>query len=159
MHLANRRRAGDDLLGMDAVDIDRKLSLTAALLGAHTRKELAAAFRKVNPRTSFDVERANKWLQGRARPRERQIYEDWARVLDVGRSGAWIADCDLDSFLAVLCDAHAEDREVLVRRARAFGPEGDRGAAAPAAAAPSRATSPAASSATPAPGPPTSAAG
>lgn len=114
---------------MDAVDIDRKLSLTAALLGAHTRKDLAAAFRKANPRTSFDVERANKWLQGRARPRERQIYEDWARVLDVGRSGAWIADCDLESFLAVLCDACAEDRDTLLRRARGFGRDGERAAA------------------------------
>jgi hypothetical protein len=118
---------------VNATDIDRKLCLTAALVGARTRKDLAAAFRRVNPRTPFDVERAHKWLQGRARPRERQIYEDWALVLDVGRSGAWIADCDLDSFLAVLCDAHAEDREVLVRRARAFRPEGDRGAAAAAA--------------------------
>jgi hypothetical protein len=112
---------GATKVGMDAVDIDRKLSLTAAALGAHTRKELAAAFRKVNPRTSFDVERANKWLQGRARPRERQIYDDWALVLDVGRSGAWIADCDFDSFVEVLCDARDEDPEVLLRRARTFG--------------------------------------
>ena len=54
-------------------EIDRKLRLTAALLGTSTRKDLAMAFRKINPTTSFDIERADKWLQGRSRPRDRQI--------------------------------------------------------------------------------------
>ena len=67
-----------------AVDIDRKLWLTAALVGAATRKELAAAFRGVNPATAFDLERAHKWLQGRAQPRERRVYEDWALLVDLG---------------------------------------------------------------------------
>ena len=31
------------------VEIDRKLCLTAALVGAASRKDLAAAFRRVNP--------------------------------------------------------------------------------------------------------------
>ena len=64
-----------------ARDIDRKLRLTAAVLGTITRKDLAAQFRLINPATTFDVERAQKWLQGRARPRERQVYEDWASAL------------------------------------------------------------------------------
>jgi hypothetical protein len=104
-----------------ANDIDKKLCLTAALLGAVTRKDLAAAFRQVNPHTPFDIERAHKWLQGRARPRERQLYEDWAQVLGVGRSGIWIADCDLDDFLDVISRARGEDRGLLLRRAQAFG--------------------------------------
>jgi hypothetical protein len=56
-----------------ATDIGRKLCLTAALVGAVTRKDLAAAFRRVDPATPFDLERAHKWLQGRSRPRERRV--------------------------------------------------------------------------------------
>lgn len=105
---------------MSVIDIDRKLALTAAALGVRTRKELAAAFRKANPRTGFDVERANKWLQARARPREQSIYEDWAAVLAVGRPGAWIAECALAEFLAVLAEATGEAPATLERRAAAF---------------------------------------
>jgi hypothetical protein len=99
-------------------EIDRKLRLTAGVLGTGTRKDLAAAFRRVNPATAFDVERANKWLQGRARPRELKLYEDWAKVLDLGRSGQWIAECDVDAFLDVVCARHGCDREALERRER-----------------------------------------
>ena len=35
-----------------------------------SRKDLAGAFRRVNPATSFDLDRAHKWLQGRAQPRD-----------------------------------------------------------------------------------------
>ena len=99
-----------------ARDIDRKLRLTAALLGAATRKDLAAAFRRVNPATSFDIDRANKWLQGRASPREPQLYEDWAKLLDLGRTGAWIAECDSDTFLDAICARHQRDRDALRRQ-------------------------------------------
>ena len=146
---------------LDAVDIDRKLCLTAALVGAQApRKELAAAFRLVNPHTPFDVERANKWLQGRARPRERQLYDDWAAVLDVGQPGAWIADCDVASFGDVICRERNEERDPLLRRAQAFGGgDPERAAAGAATAAGSRRSSPASSSRIPTRGRPTSAAG
>lgn len=100
-----------------ARDIDRKLRLTAAVLGTITRKDLAAQFRLINPATTFDVERAQKWLQGRARPRERQVYEDWARLLDLGRSGHWIAECDVDAFVDALCSRHGHNRDGLLRQA------------------------------------------
>jgi hypothetical protein len=105
-----------DRLGQVGVvqDIDRKLRLTAALLGTVARKDLAAAFRRVNPNTSFDVGRADKWLQGRARPRELQLYEDWARVLGLDRPGRWIADCDLDVFVDEIAGRHGRDRAELV---------------------------------------------
>jgi hypothetical protein len=98
-------------------EIDRKLRITAALLGTSTRKDLAAAFRRINPATSFGVERADKWLQGRSRPRERQVYEDWAALLDVGHSGQWIAECDVQTFLAAISARHALDPDALRQRA------------------------------------------
>jgi hypothetical protein len=41
-------------------NIDQKLRVTMALVGAVTLKDLAAAFRRVNPATSFDVERTHE---------------------------------------------------------------------------------------------------
>jgi hypothetical protein len=104
-----------------ATDIDRKLCLTAGLIGAVTRKDLVAAFVRVNPHTAFELERAHKWLQGRARPREQRLYDDWALVLDVGRPGDWIADCELSNFINVLCERSNLNRDQLLKRARAFG--------------------------------------
>jgi hypothetical protein len=102
--------------GQMAQDIDRKLRLTAAVLGTVTRKDLAAAFRRVNPATAFDVDRANKWLQGRAHPRQLSVYEDWSKLLKLDRSGAWIADCDVEDFIIAVCEQHGVDRIQLERR-------------------------------------------
>ena len=89
-------------------DIDRKLRLTAAVLGLG-RKDLAAAFRRVNPRTSFDVARADKWMQGRAKPREAQLYEDWAKVLGLDRPGQWIGESELAAFIDEVGARHGRD--------------------------------------------------
>lgn len=107
-------------MGSIATDIDRKLCITAAGIGALTRKDPAAAFRRVNPRTSFDLERAHKWPQGRARPRDQGLYDDWALVLDIGRPGGWIADCALEDLVALLCARKTLDSETLLRRAQVF---------------------------------------
>lgn len=104
-----------------AADIARKLCLTAALVGAVTRKDLAGAFRRVNPATPFEVERAHKWLQGRAHPRQRRVYEDWALLVDLGEPAEWVAECGAEAFLDRVCARHALARETLLRRAEAFG--------------------------------------
>lgn len=104
-----------------ARDIDQKLRVTMMLVGAVTCKDLAAAFRGANPATSFNVDRAYKWLQGRARPRELRLYEDWAKVVDLARPGAWIADCEFDDFIQVICARHNCDRDTLQRRIESSG--------------------------------------
>ena len=101
-------------------DIDRKLCLTAAVLGAVSRKDLAAAFRRINPSTAFDLDRAHKWLQGRARPRDAVLYEDWAALLDLGKSGAWVASCPLAEFAAALAERGPLSAEALQERADGF---------------------------------------
>ena len=101
--------------------VDRKLCLTAAVLGAVSRKDLAAAFRRANPTTSFDLDRAHKWLQGRALPRHASLYDDWAALLALGRPGAWIAACATDEFVDALVARGPLDREALVRQADLFG--------------------------------------
>lgn len=103
------------------MNIDRKLRLTAAFVGAATRKDLAAAFRRINPTTAFDVDRADKWLQGRSRPRQFSVYEDWIRLLDLPQPADWIVDCDLETFVGQICDHHGKSRQQLERRAAAFG--------------------------------------
>ena len=99
-----------------ARDIDRKLRATAAALGLITRKDLAAAFRRVNAATPFDIERAHKWLQGRSSPRDARLYQDWVLVLDVDQSAEWIANCEFDAFLEVVARRYDVDREALSRQ-------------------------------------------
>lgn len=99
-----------------AQHIAEKLRITAALLGAVSRKDLAAAFRRVNPETSFDLGRADKWLQGRSQPRQLSVYEDWSKVLDLDRPGAWIAQSDVEGFAEAICERHGVDRAELEQR-------------------------------------------
>jgi hypothetical protein len=70
-----------------------KLRLTLALLGCASRKDLCARFRSVNPATHCDLERLNKWIQGRAMPRATSFYDDWIKVLDLDRSSTWLMNC------------------------------------------------------------------
>lgn len=102
-----------------ALNIAQKLRLTSVVLGTASRKDLAAAFRAVNPKTAFDVGRADKWLQGRAQPREQSVYDDWAKVLRLEQPGAWIAESDLPSFAAAIAARHGIDAAELERRAHA----------------------------------------
>ncbi len=96
--------------------IDRKLRATAAVLGLVTRKDLAAAFRRVNAATSFDIERAHKWLQGRSSPRDARLYQDWVLVLDIDQSAEWVANCELSAFLDAIATRYNVSREALDRQ-------------------------------------------
>lgn len=102
-----------------AQHIAQKLRLTSALIGTVSRKDLAAAFRRVNPKTAFDLGRADKWLQGRAQPRDHSVYDDWAKLLRLAQPGVWIAESDLASFTAEICAQHGVDRAELERHAGA----------------------------------------
>ena len=111
-----------------ARDIAQKLRLTAAVLGTIARKDLAAAFRRVNANTSFETGRADKWLQGRAQPRELQVYDDWSKALDLDRSGQWIANCDIEAFLDEICVRHGWDRKALLSSLEGSGSSENGGA-------------------------------
>jgi hypothetical protein len=100
-----------------AEDLATKLRLTEAVLGCAGRKDLAARFRAVNPRTHFDLERAHKWAQGRAAPRSQDLYLDWAKVLGTSRGGAWIATCSVAAFEAELAALFGIDAAQLRRLA------------------------------------------
>ncbi|RAZ84324.1 hypothetical protein DPM33_31560 [Mesorhizobium hawassense] len=100
-----------------AQHIAQKLRLTSAVLGTVTRKELAAAFRAINPKTTFDLGRADKWLQGRAQPRQVSVYDDWARLLGLEQPGAWVAESELPAFTATIAARHGIDSAELERRA------------------------------------------
>jgi hypothetical protein len=102
-----------------AQHIAQKLRLTSALLGTVSRKDLAAAFRAVNPKTAFDVGRADKWLQGRAQPRELSVYDDWSKLLGLDQPGSWVAASDLPAFTAAICARHGIGMAELERRAAA----------------------------------------
>jgi hypothetical protein len=74
-------------------DFGAKLRITAAALGCGSQKDLRARFREANPRTTLELERSYKWVQGRVLPRSAQVYEDWAKLLGTGRPLAWLQSC------------------------------------------------------------------
>lgn len=79
-----------------------KLRLAAAALGCNSRKDLCARFRSVNPATHCDLDRLNKWIQGRSLPRVSSVYADFAAVIGTSKPGRWVADCSLEDFTAEL---------------------------------------------------------
>lgn len=84
-------------------DFATKLRLTSAVLGCNGHKDLCARFRAVNPDTHFDLERAQKWFQGRSLPRSAAVYDDWAKVIGSSRPGVWLAACSVEAFVSELC--------------------------------------------------------
>jgi hypothetical protein len=85
-----------------AVAFAAKLRMAAAALGCNSRKELCARFRNVNPATQCDLDRLNKWVQGRSLPRASSVYADLAALIGTANSTSWVADCSLQEFAAEL---------------------------------------------------------
>lgn len=101
-------------------DFAMKLRLAAVVLGCSSRKELAAAFRGLNPATTFDVERADKWLSGKATPRGADVYRDWGALLALDRSADWLATCSAEELLDVVAARSGIAPTSLLERAREF---------------------------------------
>jgi hypothetical protein len=83
-------------------EIAVKLRLTAAALECANRKQLCARFRAVNPATHCHLDRLHKWMQGRALPRDPGFYADWAKVLGLSHSAAWLAACAVEELRAAM---------------------------------------------------------
>jgi adenylate cyclase len=94
-----------------------KLRITAAVFGCASQKDLCAQFHRVNPGTTFDLDRSYKWMQGRALPRSAKLYDDWALLLGTERPPAYLQSCTLDEFLDLACNRFGLSREALVARA------------------------------------------
>jgi hypothetical protein len=92
-----------------AVAFAEKLRMAAATLGCSSRKEFCARFRGVNQATQCDIDRLNKWVQGRSLPRASSVYADFAAVIGSAKSGRWIADCSLGEFAAELTERTGVD--------------------------------------------------
>ncbi|MGD9510415.1 MAG: hypothetical protein AB7O95_29020 [Geminicoccaceae bacterium] len=101
-------------------DFALRLRLAAAVLGCETRKELAAAFRRVNPHTSFDVVRADKWLSGKASPRTADVYRDWGKLLALDGPHDWLMGCSIDDLVDALAGRHGMTPDAILERARGF---------------------------------------
>jgi len=90
-----------------------KLRMAAAALGCSSRKEFCARFRSVNVKTQCDLDRLNKWVQGRSLPRASSVYEDFAAVIGTSKPGRWVAECSLEAFAAELTARTGVDAATL----------------------------------------------
>jgi hypothetical protein len=79
-----------------------KLRMAAVALGCNSRKEFCARFRSVNRATQCDLDRLNKWMQGRSLPRAGSVYADLAAVIGTTKSGRWVSESSLEEFAAEL---------------------------------------------------------
>jgi hypothetical protein len=90
-----------------------KLRIAAVALGCNSRKEFCTRFRAVNPATQCDLDRLNKWMQGRSLPRASSVYADLAAVIGTKHPGRWIAECSLEAFAAELAARTGIDAATL----------------------------------------------
>jgi len=90
-----------------------KLRMAAVALGCDSRKELCARFRSVNRATQCDLDRLNKWMQGRSLPRAASVYGDLAAVIGTSKPGRWVAESSLEEFAAELTALTGADAAAL----------------------------------------------
>lgn len=84
------------------VDIAKKLELTSIALGCLTRKELCAAFERVNPNTAMTLQNSYNWQSGRSVPRNFGLFEDWAAATGLSQGPHFIMSSTLDEFIDAL---------------------------------------------------------
>ncbi|WPZ34577.1 hypothetical protein T8K17_00245 [Thalassobaculum sp. OXR-137] len=75
-----------------------KLLMATEALGCRTLAELVGRVRTMDASTPITLDRAYKWAQGRATPRDGKAYHDLAQLLDLGEDGAFVRSCSLEHF-------------------------------------------------------------
>lgn len=97
------------------VEFAKKLRLTTQALGCVSQKELCTRFLELNPNTEFQLANSYKWIQGRALPRSGAVYDDWARLLDLGKSAQFLTSCTLSEFVEALTARypHIDDGSII----------------------------------------------
>lgn len=85
-----------------------KLRLILRVTGCETQKEFYTKLKSVNPETGYDPIRAYKWVQGRSSPRNRAVYEDLARLINLGISGDVLRTCPYEEFYQLLSGPYGD---------------------------------------------------
>ncbi len=85
-----------------------KLRLILLVTGCETQKEFYAKLKSVNPETGYDPIRAYKWVQGRSSPRNHSVYQDLARLIDLGISGDELRTCTFEDFYRLLVGRYGD---------------------------------------------------
>jgi hypothetical protein len=98
-------------------DLGLKLRLTQLVTGCVTQKALHARFKQVNPLTGYEPERAYKWVQDRAAPRDPSVFQDLARVLDLPVTGETVRSCSFEEFRRLVEARHGPAPAVAPRPA------------------------------------------
>jgi|GEM_PF-904059 len=80
----------------------RKLRAAVAETGCRSLAEFVARVRAAAPETSVTLDRAYKWLQGRAVPNDPRVYVDLATVLGLPADGAFVRGSTVEAFVEKL---------------------------------------------------------
>lgn len=85
-----------------------KLRIILRVTGCETQKEFYAKLKAVNPETGYDPVRAYKWVQGRSSPRNHSVYDDLARLIDLGITGDVLRTCPYEDFYRLLAGRYGD---------------------------------------------------
>ncbi|WP_193187157.1 hypothetical protein [Nisaea sediminum] len=85
-----------------------KLRVVMRIAGCETQKALYARLKAVNPETAYDPIRAYKWIQGRSSPRNRAVYDDLARLLEMEATGDWLRNSSYEEFYSRVCARYGD---------------------------------------------------
>lgn len=91
-----------------------KLRMILRVTGCGSQKELYAKLKNINPRTGYDPERAYKWFQGRATPRNHSVYDDLARLLGLNVGGDVLRTCSYKVFHDLLAERYGAELPYFV---------------------------------------------
>lgn len=93
-------------------DFAAKIRLASEALGCKSHKELFARLAKACPDIEFTMDRAYKWAQGRATPRDMRVFDGIASLLQFDVDGHTVRHCTLAEFRTYLARRGADLRDI-----------------------------------------------
>lgn len=95
-------------------DFAAKIRMASDALGCKSHKDLFARLSKACPDIDLTMDRAYKWAQGRATPRDMRVFDGMADLLQLDVDGYTVRHCTPSEFRAFLARRGADSRDVSV---------------------------------------------
>ncbi|MEM6890147.1 MAG: hypothetical protein AAF636_18730 [Pseudomonadota bacterium] len=93
-------------------DFAAKIRMASDALGCKSHKDLFARLSKACPEIDLTMDRAYKWAQGRATPRDMRVFDGIAELLQLDVDGYTVRHCTQSEFRTYLARRGADPRDV-----------------------------------------------